>query len=164
MNRLMRTVAVRLLIKSPKSSSSLPAFNHGRRIALFVPPERVRWCSSASSNYPLPRPSDEESAVGRVEPSLYLEFTCKKCEERVKKTISKLAYNRGIVIVRCPGCNNLHLIADRLGWFSHFDGQDVEDFLRQKGEMVRKEAPNVDIDDVGPTIGKLPVSKASESD
>jgi hypothetical protein len=58
----------------------------------------------------------------------------------------------------------LHLIADRLGWFSHFDGQDVEDFLRQKGEMVRKEAPNVDIDDVGPTIGKLPVSKASESD
>eukprot|EP00252_Welwitschia_mirabilis_P025162 TRINITY_DN7755_c0_g1_i1.p1 TRINITY_DN7755_c0_g1~~TRINITY_DN7755_c0_g1_i1.p1 ORF type:complete len:204 (-),score=32.32 TRINITY_DN7755_c0_g1_i1:225-836(-) len=62
-------------------------------------------------------------------------FTCKVCETRSVKTMSKESYEKGIVIVRCGGCKNLHLIADRLGWFG--EPSSVEDFLRAKGEEIR---------------------------
>lgn len=58
------------------------------------------------------------------------------CETRAAKTISKHAYNSGVVLVRCPGCENLHLVADRLGWFED-ESTDVESLLKQRGESVR---------------------------
>ncbi len=43
------------------------------------------------------------------------------------------------MLVRCGGCDNLHLIADRLGWFE--DGSvDVHELVRRygaEGETVR---------------------------
>ena len=32
------------------------------------------------------------------------------------------------MLVRCPGCDNLHLIADRLGWFEE-GGADVRSLM-----------------------------------
>lgn len=58
------------------------------------------------------------------------------CETRSAKTISKQAYAEGVVLVRCPGCQNLHLVADRLGWFED-ESTDVESLLERKGEQVR---------------------------
>lgn len=58
------------------------------------------------------------------------------CDTRSAKTISKHAYYSGVVLVRCPGCENLHLVADRLGWFED-DSTDVESLLKQRGESVR---------------------------
>lgn len=55
--------------------------------------------------------------LGKITPKFYLAFTCKVCGERVKKTISRQAYEKGVVIVKCQGCSNNHLIADNLDWF-----------------------------------------------
>ncbi|CAI5728112.1 hypothetical protein KXD40_005761 [Peronospora effusa] len=70
-------------------------------------------------------------------------YTCSVCETRSAKTISKHGYYKGVVLVRCPKCENLHLIADRLGWFED-DSTDVESLLQQKNEKVRF----VTVDDV----------------
>ena len=50
------------------------------------------------------------------------------------KTMSRTSYESGVVIVTCPGCQNRHLIADRLGWFG--EPGSIEDYLAQKGEAV----------------------------
>ncbi|CAM6129742.1 unnamed protein product [Calypogeia fissa] len=63
-------------------------------------------------------------------------FTCVVCDVRSAKTMSRATYETGVVIVRCPGCQNLHLIADRYGWFG--EPGSVEDFLAKKGIDVRK--------------------------
>ncbi|RVW84299.1 DNL-type zinc finger protein [Vitis vinifera] len=63
-------------------------------------------------------------------------FTCKVCETRSVKTACRESYERGVVVVRCDGCSNLHLIADRLGWFG--EPGSIEDFLDARGEEVKK--------------------------
>ncbi|EAY88046.1 hypothetical protein EE612_014505 [Oryza sativa] len=63
-------------------------------------------------------------------------FTCKVCETRSMKMASKESYEKGVVVARCGGCNNFHLIADRLGWFG--EPGSIEDFLAEQGEEVKK--------------------------
>ncbi|KAG2046229.1 zf-DNL-domain-containing protein [Suillus hirtellus] len=71
-------------------------------------------------------------------------FTCtaEACSHRSSHTFTKRAYERGIVIVQCPGCKNRHLIADNLDWFkdSTEDGKlrNIEDLLKARGESVQR--------------------------
>lgn len=44
-------------------------------------------------------------------------FTCSKCNTKQARTFSKDSYEKGVVLLRCQGCDSLHLIADNLGWF-----------------------------------------------
>lgn len=67
---------------------------------------------------------------------LAMVFTCKVCETRNLKTACRESYDKGVVVARCSGCNNLHLIADRLGWFG--EPGSIEELLAARGEEVKK--------------------------
>jgi hypothetical protein len=81
--------------------------------------------------------ADGTQVLGRLDPNrkLTMVFTCNVCNTRSAKQFSWLAYYHGVVLVTCPGCDNKHLIADRLHWF---DGMSVEDYLANKGQTVTK--------------------------
>ncbi|GMG99416.1 hypothetical protein Nepgr_001256 [Nepenthes gracilis] len=79
-------------------------------------------------------------------------FTCKVCETRSMKTVCRESYEKGVVVVRCGGCSNLHLIADRLGWFG--EPGSIEDLLAARGEEVKKgsiDSLNLTLEDLAGT-------------
>uniref|UniRef100_A0A7N0RHV0 DNL-type domain-containing protein n=1 Tax=Kalanchoe fedtschenkoi TaxID=63787 RepID=A0A7N0RHV0_KALFE len=84
-------------------------------------------------------PSVEIAAVSKLKPSprhdVAAMFTCKVCDTRSIKTFSRESYEKGVVVARCGGCDNLHLLADRLGWFG--EPGSIEDLLAARGEEVK---------------------------
>lgn len=66
----------------------------------------------------------------------FIAFTCKKCGTRNSKTMSKVAYERGIVIIRCDGCKNNHLIADNLGWIKPGEPFRIDSLVRQNKDKT----------------------------
>jgi protein import protein ZIM17 len=123
----------------PPPSSLLLARRDAADACARYPPARRAW-SSLPSSYaargdllsgqgdvqvepegaegPAPPPDQRRRPQQR---DMAIVFTCGKCGERSLKTFSKQAYERGIVIVQCPGCKARHLIADNLGWFPKDD-------------------------------------------
>lgn len=81
----------------------------------------------------------EKNVIGKVESRKKLiAFTCKKCQTRNTKTMSALAYEKGVVIIRCDGCKNNHLIADNLGWFGPDPNKrNIEKLMKLNGENVK---------------------------
>jgi len=82
----------------------------------------------------------EESSMAAQEllhftPRKYIEFTCTICQNRVAKTFSKQAYEKGTVLIRCGGCQNLHLIADHIN-FTGYAEKTIEEIAAKKGEAV----------------------------
>lgn len=70
---------------------------------------------------------------------LCLTYNCNVCSRRNSKIISKLAYLKGVVIVRCDKCQNTELVADNAKWIDDIDGKkNVEDILAEKAEKAEK--------------------------
>ncbi|KAI0736407.1 zf-DNL-domain-containing protein [Fomitopsis betulina] len=118
-----------------------PSF--GSQRLLSSTPPRVDETASSSSAPKSPETHDKVT-FKTEEPRLSLTFTCTvtTCGTRSSHMFTRRSYERGIVIVQCPGCRNRHLIADHLGWFKESTEEGklktVEDLMRAKGETVRR--------------------------
>ena len=73
-------------------------------------------CQKVNNSFLRPICSEPQS-IGQLKSKLSLTYTCKVCNTRSTKVINKQAYDTGVVLVKCDGCNNIHLISDNLGWF-----------------------------------------------
>mmetsp|Transcript_21148 Transcript_21148/g.64425 ORF Transcript_21148/g.64425 Transcript_21148/m.64425 type:complete len:169 (+) Transcript_21148:615-1121(+) len=104
-------------------------------------------CSSSGGDAPTFAPgaqsasADADTFAPGVESAgekMIIAMTCNVCDTRFAKTISKQAYEGGVVMAHCPGCENIHLVADRLGWFEDAgaEGWDVAAAAKAKGENV----------------------------
>ncbi|KAJ2824117.1 hypothetical protein IWW50_003485 [Coemansia erecta] len=77
------------------------------------------------------------AASNPKEARMLIGFTCKVCNHRQHKTMSKNSYQNGVVLIQCDECKNRHLIADNLGWFRD-KSVNIEDLMQEKGEQVRQ--------------------------
>lgn len=63
-------------------------------------------------------------------------FTCGQCNTKGIKSFTKNAYHHGVVLIRCDGCDAVHLVADNLGWFED-DAKNLDSYTKE-GESMKK--------------------------
>jgi len=90
-------------------------------------------------------------AIGQVSPRIVIGMTCGVCNTRLVKTMSKLSYTKGVVLIRCDGCSNTHLVADNLGWFDDHS-VNIEDIMREQGQEVTRASADDGIDALTPEV------------
>ncbi|XP_073279588.1 uncharacterized protein [Primulina huaijiensis] len=89
-----------------------------------------------SEEYPEPgqssgsKNSQEEAVVDLKLPrrSLLASFTCNACGARSQRLINRLAYERGLVYVKCSGCSQYHKLVDNLGLVVEYNLREEADW------------------------------------
>ncbi|KAK7279631.1 hypothetical protein RJT34_24686 [Clitoria ternatea] len=122
-------------------------------------PDNVSTSISSNKNSAI-KFSAKSSLKTSTRHDLAMIFTCKVCETRSIKTVCRQSYEKGVVVARCGGCNNLHLIADHLGWFG--EPGSIEDFLAARGEEVKRgsiDTLNLTLEDIAGKKGGVRVKK-----
>jgi len=94
--------------------------------------------STISPSIDFPGVSASVNGLSSQPPQLMLAvYTCKVCETRSARRITKAAYERGSVLLCCPGCKKLHVLSDHLGYFDDAT-VDAAKILEERGEIVRR--------------------------
>lgn len=122
-------------------NSNIGTSNSGRHIHRRVPlcSSKVHLLRKFATNTDTLSDLSAKSEQKNCEGKFQIMFTCKICNFRNSKFITKLAYYKGVVIIICDGCENKHLIADNLNWFTDMNGKkNIEDIMAEKGEVVQK--------------------------
>ena len=91
----------------------------------------TRFCSD------VPEDNGSSSVSFDLQAPMMAIFTCRPCGNRHSYQFSKVSYNNGVVIVRCPSCKSLHLVADNLKWFSD-EKKNLETISKEHGIHMQK--------------------------
>lgn len=97
----------------------------------------------------------------------FLQFTCtatldsgETCGTLNVHSISRHAYRKGTVFVRCPSCNSSHLVADNLNWIGDVGTKDqsaftnLEEYMEKQGTPVTRLAGSEErMDEVASGLG-----------
>ncbi|XP_014367078.2 DNL-type zinc finger protein [Papilio machaon] len=124
-----------ILLRSGIGDSLLGRGHVYKQIPLITHLESIRTFATTPTALPDLSKLEQKKYEGKFQ----IMFTCKICNHRNSKFITKLAYYKGVVIIICDGCENKHLIADNLNWFTDMNGKkNIEDIMAEKGEIVQK--------------------------
>lgn len=146
LRQILRSGTRLVLTREPINSCQIPLILKDKLDVSLHKPIFIRMNTNLSKLSEENKEEDSKKHIlGKVVGKLKVIFTCKKCNYRNGKIISKLAYEKGVVIIRCDGCKNNHLIADNLGWFEELKNKrNIEKILAAKGETIRKIQNDVD--------------------
>mmetsp|Transcript_7986 Transcript_7986/g.17792 ORF Transcript_7986/g.17792 Transcript_7986/m.17792 type:complete len:369 (+) Transcript_7986:117-1223(+) len=105
--------------------------------------------------------SSSASLQLEVEDRFGLVYTCGRCDTRNAVSVSRVAWNEGVVVATCRGCGARHLLADKGGLLDLTNEtafRNVVEFVEAQGNTVKKldrndaaalEALNLTLDDNG---------------
>lgn len=91
-------------LSAAKSASPASHESNGSPLAASV-------SSNTSSGFPS---ANSNNATAFVSPKFELQYTCNVCETRNRVLINRMAYQKGMVVAICKGCDAKHWIADNL--------------------------------------------------
>ena len=98
---------------------------------------RYNSTSAPSPASSVPTYSGESPGANEEIPKYEITFTCKPCKHRSTHQFAKRSFHHGTVLIRCPSCENLHVIADHLKVTAD-KAFTIEDLMREKGHLVKK--------------------------
>ena len=128
------------LAASAPSSSSPSASSSAAAAAAAASASSSAAAADAAASFPgvsgAASPAAGAAAPGALMVAMY---TCRVCETRSARRVSRAAYERGSVLLRCPGCRGLHVLSDHLGYFDDA-AVDAAALLEARGEVVRRGA------------------------
>eukprot|EP01061_Rhynchopus_euleeides_P020071 TRINITY_DN32812_c0_g1_i2.p1 TRINITY_DN32812_c0_g1~~TRINITY_DN32812_c0_g1_i2.p1 ORF type:complete len:211 (+),score=64.41 TRINITY_DN32812_c0_g1_i2:71-634(+) len=79
------------------------------------------------------------SGIGAANADMALLFECRVCKTQAVKQFSRHSYEKGVVLIQCPGCKNKHVIADNLGWFYDMgENNNIEKQMSAEGQELKR--------------------------